>query len=49
LSYADITRAAEDALKHALIEGRTLTQADLSTAIAERSGTLSHGASKKKT
>ena len=38
LSYADTTRAVEDALKHALIERRALTQADFSAAIAERSG-----------
>jgi len=49
LSYADITRAAEDALKSALIEGRALRQADLSAAIAERNRTLIHGASRKKT
>ena len=47
LSYADITRAAEDALKHALIERRALTQADLSAAIAERIDTLAHGAARK--
>jgi SpoVK/Ycf46/Vps4 family AAA+-type ATPase len=36
LSYADLTRATEDALKHALIERRALKNADLSAAIAER-------------
>jgi hypothetical protein len=46
LSYADITRAAEDALKHALIEHRALTNADLSGAIAERRLTLNHGTRK---
>jgi SpoVK/Ycf46/Vps4 family AAA+-type ATPase len=44
LSYADLTRAAEDALKYALIEGRALTQADLSFALAERKASLTHGA-----
>jgi SpoVK/Ycf46/Vps4 family AAA+-type ATPase len=46
LSYADITRAAEDALKHALIEHRALTHADLSFALAERQMTLNHGTAK---
>ena len=46
LSYADITRAAEDALKHALIERRPLTQSDISNALAERRATLEHGAAK---
>lgn len=46
LSYADITRAAEDALKHALIEGRPLTHADLSAALMERLSTLNHGIAK---
>jgi AAA+ superfamily predicted ATPase len=49
LSYADITRAAEDALKHAIIEGRILNQSDLSDALAERRATLNHGAAKPKT
>lgn len=48
LSYADITRAAEDALKHALIERRALTQTDLSAAIAERSITLVHRARQRR-
>lgn len=48
LSYADITRAAEDALKHALIERRPLTQLDISDALAERRATLEHGAGKSK-
>lgn len=43
LSYADIARAAEDALKHALIERRTVVQADLVAAIAERKATITHG------
>jgi SpoVK/Ycf46/Vps4 family AAA+-type ATPase len=42
LSYADITRAAEDALKQALIEHRALTNADLSAALSERHMTLNH-------
>jgi SpoVK/Ycf46/Vps4 family AAA+-type ATPase len=42
LSYADLTRAAEDALKHALIEGRSLTQSDLTSAIVERHSSLNH-------
>jgi SpoVK/Ycf46/Vps4 family AAA+-type ATPase len=46
LSYADITRAVEDALKHALIEGRALTHADLLSALAERRSTLNHGNTK---
>ena len=46
LSYADITRAAEDALKHALIERRPLTKSDISNALAERRATLEHGAAK---
>jgi len=45
LSYADLTRAAEDALKHALIEGRPLVQADLTNAIAERHFALTHSES----
>jgi len=36
LSYGDLTRAVEDAIKHAIIERRAVTNADLSTAIAER-------------
>jgi SpoVK/Ycf46/Vps4 family AAA+-type ATPase len=47
LSYADVTRAAGDAIKHALIEGRALTSADLSSAIAERKGALAHGKAKR--
>ncbi|MFL6837061.1 MAG: AAA family ATPase [Bradyrhizobium sp.] len=43
LSYADITRATGDALKHALIEGRALSNADLLSAIAERKDALTHG------
>ncbi|HEX4078833.1 MAG TPA: ATP-binding protein [Rhizomicrobium sp.] len=42
LSYADLTRAAEDALKHALIERRALLQADLSAALSERRAALTH-------
>jgi AAA+ superfamily predicted ATPase len=48
LSYADITRAAEDALKHAIIEGRSLSQTDLSDALAERRAALNHGRPKHK-
>lgn len=48
LSYADITRAAEDALKHALIERRPLMQSDLSDALGERRAMLDHGASKSR-
>ena len=47
LSYADITRATQDALKHALIEGRALTQKDLLGAIAERKSALQHGNAKR--
>jgi SpoVK/Ycf46/Vps4 family AAA+-type ATPase len=48
LSYADITRAAEDALKHAIIEGRAVTQSDISDAIMERRMALNHGKTKSK-
>jgi len=47
LSYADVTRATGDALKHALIEGRALTNADLASAIAERKGAFTRGAIKR--
>ncbi|MCP3477717.1 ATP-binding protein (plasmid) [Bradyrhizobium sp. CCGUVB1N3] len=43
LSYADVTRATQDALKHALIEGHALTQKDLFSAIDERKAALQHG------
>ncbi|CEJ87992.1 putative ATPase [Hyphomicrobium sp. GJ21] len=43
LSYADITRAAEDAIKHGLIERRQITQTDIAAAIDERKTTFSHG------
>jgi SpoVK/Ycf46/Vps4 family AAA+-type ATPase len=46
LSYADLTRAAEDALKQALIERRAVTQADISSALTERNFALSHGKTK---
>jgi hypothetical protein len=36
LSYADVTRATTDALKHAVIEGRTVSNTDLLVAISER-------------
>lgn len=36
LSYADVTRAAEDAIKHSLIERRAIAQADIASAIDER-------------
>jgi SpoVK/Ycf46/Vps4 family AAA+-type ATPase len=37
LSYADITRVADEAMKEAIIEGRTnVTQADVSRALNER-------------
>ncbi len=36
LSYGDITRAVEDAVKHALIERRAVVKDDLAVAIAER-------------
>lgn len=36
LSYGDITRATEDAVKHAIIERRAVTKDDLANAIAER-------------
>ncbi len=42
LSYADVTRAASDAIKHALIERRELTSKDLTAAILERKGVLAH-------
>ena len=47
LSYADVTRATGDALKHAVIEGRALTNTDLLTAIAERKDALMHEKSKR--
>jgi SpoVK/Ycf46/Vps4 family AAA+-type ATPase len=47
LSYADITRASQDALKHALIERRALANADLVSAIGERKAALHHGIRKK--
>lgn len=46
LSYADLTRASEDAIKHALIEGRAVTQADISSALSERNFALGHGKAK---
>lgn len=36
LSYADIARATEDAVKHAIIERRAVIKEDLANAIAER-------------
>lgn len=42
LSYADIARAASDAMKHALIERRELKNEDLSSAISERRAALAH-------
>ncbi|GAA0022833.1 AAA family ATPase [Bradyrhizobium diazoefficiens] len=42
LSYADVTRAASDAIKHALIERRELTSKDLTAAILERKSVLAH-------
>lgn len=47
LSYADVSRAAADALKHALIEGRSLTLVDLRDAISERKGALAPKSRKK--
>jgi SpoVK/Ycf46/Vps4 family AAA+-type ATPase len=47
LSYADVTRATGDALKHALIDGRALTNTDLVAAIAERKDALTHGKAKR--
>jgi SpoVK/Ycf46/Vps4 family AAA+-type ATPase len=46
LSYADLTRATEDAVKHALIERRALLQADLSAALSERRAALTHSTPK---
>jgi SpoVK/Ycf46/Vps4 family AAA+-type ATPase len=43
LSYADVTRATQDALKHALIEGHALTQQDLMAAVGERKLASQHG------
>jgi SpoVK/Ycf46/Vps4 family AAA+-type ATPase len=48
LSYADVSRAAEDALKNAIIEGRAVTQADISDALTERRSALNHGKAKVK-
>lgn len=36
LSYGDLTRAVEDAVKHAIIERHAVSNADLSAALAER-------------
>lgn len=36
LSYADITRALEDAIKHALIEKRSITNGDIAMSLRER-------------
>lgn len=47
LSYADITRATGDALKHALIEGRSLTNSDLRFAITERKAAQMHRNTKR--
>lgn len=43
LSYADITRAAEDAIKHGLIARKPITQADIAAAIDERKNTFAQG------
>jgi SpoVK/Ycf46/Vps4 family AAA+-type ATPase len=47
LSYADVTRAASDAMKHALIEKRELRNDDLASAISERRDALAHRKPKK--
>ena len=36
LSYGDLTRAVEDAVKHAIVERRAVTKEDLADALAER-------------
>lgn len=41
LSYGDLTRAVEDAIKHAIIERRAVSNTDLSAAIAERKRAVS--------
>jgi SpoVK/Ycf46/Vps4 family AAA+-type ATPase len=46
LSYADITRATEDALKHAIIEKRAVSQSDISDTLAERRAALDPGKAK---
>lgn len=46
LSYADITRAAEDAIKHGVIEKRKIEQADVYAAIDERQAALEHNRSR---
>lgn len=46
LSYADLTRAMEDARKHALIERRLISHIDIATALTEREATLSQGKAK---
>src|SRR5690348_2536455 len=49
LSYADITRACEDAVKDALIHERTfVTSAELAAAIKERRTAVSHEATSKR-
>lgn len=48
LSYADITRATESALKHALIERRPLNNSDLLSALNERRAALHPGKAKSR-
>lgn len=43
LSYADVSRVVQDALKHALIEGHAVKQKDILSAIDERKAALQHG------
>jgi len=43
LSYADITRVAEDAIKQSLIERRSILQSDIASAIDERKSSFAQG------
>lgn len=47
LSFADVSRAADDAIKHSVIEKVKITQAAVAAAIDERLATLEHNAGRK--
>jgi SpoVK/Ycf46/Vps4 family AAA+-type ATPase len=46
LSYGDLSRAVEDAIKHSIIERRAVTNADLAASIAERTTAAGAGSAK---
>jgi SpoVK/Ycf46/Vps4 family AAA+-type ATPase len=48
LSYGDLTRAVEDAVKHAIIERHAVNNADLAAAIAERRASTNPATPKRK-